>query len=195
MQEYLSEDYTSDIELDLEKVNKRILSLRSEVYQHSRNLREFGAGEIDIPLEKIIEEKVMVLRKYQQSADFLSLKKEYEELLKIKKSLEYTKSNKAKEILEILKHNQDIRILSLKWLLSTRTYNALFRKEIYTLWDIIDYIVENLPKLSVTFSADYYEKHKISGKRQDLLISTSHQIWKGWIEEIEELLKKYNIHI
>ncbi|HMS91235.1 MAG TPA: hypothetical protein PKC87_03390, partial [Candidatus Absconditabacterales bacterium] len=70
MQEYLSEDYTSDIGLDLEKVNKRILSLRSEVYQHSRNLREFGAGEIDIPLEKIIEEKVMVLRKYQQSADF-----------------------------------------------------------------------------------------------------------------------------
>lgn len=184
--------------LDLEAVNKRIRSIKTDIYYSARDLKVFGSGKVGVPLETIIEERIMALEWYKKSDSFLELKKEYAKLLEIKNNLELKQQNKSQEILEILNHNPDIRKLSLKWLINTRTYNVLYKREIYTLWDMIDYIVKSLNE--ITENSNYenivsYQKYLYSRKRQDLLILQSHQIWKKWVEEIECLLQKYNINL
>lgn len=184
--------------LDLEAVNKRISSIKNDIYYNARDLKVFGLEKVVDPLETIIEERIRALEWYKKSDSFLELKKEYEKLLGIKRKLELKQNNRSQEILEILNSNQDIRKLSLKWLISTRAYNSLYRKEIYTLWDMINYIVKGLNEITENPNYGNFvpnQKHLLSCKRQDLLILQSHQLWKKWIEEIEDLLKKYNINL
>lgn len=184
--------------LDIEVVNQRLISIKSNIYYSARDLKVLDLDKVDDSLETIIEQRISALELYKKSDSFLKLKKEYEKLLGIKRKLELKQQNRSQEILKILNSNQDIRNLSLKWLISTRAYNVLYRKEIYTLWDMIDYIVKGINE--ITENPDYWnfvpnKKYLLSCKRQDLLILESRQLWKNWIEEIEGLLQKYNINL
>jgi hypothetical protein len=47
--------------LDLEEINKRISSIKDDIFYSTRNLEVFDSGKVGDPLEMIIEKRISAL--------------------------------------------------------------------------------------------------------------------------------------
>ncbi|MCX6825285.1 MAG: hypothetical protein NTY80_03580 [candidate division SR1 bacterium] len=167
--------------LDLDTVNTRISEIKSTIYYRARDLYVPAKDIGDIGLEEIIEERRKALEEQKQNQFFLKDKKEYEELLKIKKQLELRRDDKRKEILETLIQKPNIKEIPLKGLINGKTYNGLKNIDINTLGDMVDFIIK------------HRDKKESKQKRQDILSEKVRKVGRKGIREIEEVLKQYKL--